>query len=67
MPRKSTVDVAQVDPQAEQTQHSQPLSEADPFSLINKIKEARGFNHLSTARLLCPRAMLNEFDADQLK
>ena len=29
-----------------------------------KKKSARGFNHHTFARLLCPRSMLDEFDSD---
>jgi len=35
-----------------------------PMVDINAKKEYRGFNHVSTGRLLCPRALRDEFDKD---
>jgi hypothetical protein len=32
----------------------------------SKMKSDRGFNHPVIARMLCPRAVLNEFDEDPL-
>ena len=32
----------------------------------SKMKSDHGFNHPVIARMLCPRAVLNEFDEDPL-
>lgn len=39
----------------------------EPISPSDRNKCDRGFANHATARLLCPRNMLDEFDADRVK
>lgn len=42
-----------------------PLNQAVPFMANAAGKSARGYNHKTTGRLLCPRSMRDDYDFDK--